>query len=111
MPSAVLEQLTPGEPRRKRWTRAECVALEEAGIWEQQKLELVNGELISKMGKNRPHVNTLSLVYAWLLRVFGEQFVNPEAPIDVALEDNPDPMSPNLDLDRSRTSFARIPER
>jgi Uma2 family endonuclease len=89
MPSAVLEQLTPGEPRRKRWTRAECVALEETGLWDQQHLELVNGELISKMGKGRPHVIALSLVNAWLIRVFGEQFVNPEAPIDLSPEDNP----------------------
>jgi Uma2 family endonuclease len=88
MPSAVLEQLTPGEPRRKRWTRAECVALEEAGIWEQQKIELVNGELISKMGKNRPHVYALVLLQGWLVSVFGLQFVSPESPIDVAPEDN-----------------------
>jgi Uma2 family endonuclease len=28
-------------------------------------------------------------VYAWLLRVFGEQYLNPETTIDVAPEDNP----------------------
>ena len=41
------------------------------------------------MGKKRPHVNALVAVQAWLVRTFGEQFVNPEAPIDVAPEDNP----------------------
>jgi Uma2 family endonuclease len=74
---------------RKRWTRAECAALEASGLWDQQRLELVQGELISKMGKKRPHVNALVAVQAWLVRTFGEQFVNPEAPIDVAPEDNP----------------------
>jgi Uma2 family endonuclease len=63
--------------------------MEATGLWDQQRLELVEGELISKMGKNRPHVNVLTLVFAWLIRVFGEQHVNPEAPIDVAPEDNP----------------------
>jgi len=29
------------------------------------------------------------VIRAWLVRTFGEQFVNPEAPIDVAPEDNP----------------------
>ncbi len=77
------------EPPRKRWTRQECAALEASGLWDQQRLELVQGELISKMGKNRPHVNALVVVQAWLQRVFGEQYVNPEAPIDVAPEDNP----------------------
>jgi hypothetical protein len=50
----------PPIPPRKRWTRAECAALESTGIWEQQKLELIDGELISKMGKKRPHVNALT---------------------------------------------------
>ena len=51
--------------------------------------ELVDGELISKMGKKRRHVNALVAVQDWLMRTFGAQFVNPEAPIDVAPEDNP----------------------
>jgi Uma2 family endonuclease len=77
------------DPPRKLWTRAECVALEASGLWDQQRLELIQGELISKMGKKRFHVNALVAVQAWLVRTFGEQFVNPEAPIDVAPEDNP----------------------
>ena len=79
----------PTDPPRKLWTRVECATLEASGVWEQQRLELVRGELISKTGKKRPHVNALVAVQAWLVRSFGEQFVNPEAPIDVAPEDNP----------------------
>ena len=92
MPTVITERPyrpVPLDPPRKRWTRAECAALEASGIWDQQRLELVHGELISKMGKKRPHVNALVAVQAWLVRTFGEQFVNPEAPIDVAPEDNP----------------------
>ncbi|MBV8729594.1 MAG: Uma2 family endonuclease [Acidobacteriia bacterium] len=92
MPTAVTEKPyrpVPTDPPRKRWTRAECDAFEATGLWDQQRLELIEGELISKMGKNRRHVNVFSVVYAWLLRVFGEQYVNAEAPIDVAPEDNP----------------------
>src|SRR6202790_1351187 len=79
----------PADPPRKRWTRQECVALETSGIWAQQHLELIEGELISKMGKKRPHANAIAVVHAWLLRVFGEKYVNQEAPVDVAPEDNP----------------------
>jgi len=79
----------PTDPPRKRWTRQECVALETSGIWAQQHLELIEGELLSKMGKKRPHTNVMVIMHAWLLRVFGEQYVNSEAPIDVAPEDNP----------------------
>jgi Uma2 family endonuclease len=55
----------------------------------QQRLELVEGELINKMGKNRPHTNALISVLAWLVQVFGFAFVNPETTVDVAPEDNP----------------------
>ena len=92
MPTVVTE--TPyrpvsTEPRRKLWTRAECAAFEATGLWDQEHLELVEGELINKMGKNRPHTNTLVTVMLWLQQVFGGEFVTPEAPIDVAPEDNP----------------------
>lgn len=76
------------DPPRKRWTRAECERLfaAEPGA---ERLELVEGELISKMGKKGPHVSALILLQAWLVQVFGVRFVRPEAPIDVAPEDNP----------------------
>ena len=79
----------PPDPPRKRWTRAECVVLEASGLLDQQKLELVEGELISKMSKKRPHVNSVALLAGWLVQTFGLMFVNQEAPIDVAPEDNP----------------------
>jgi Uma2 family endonuclease len=44
------------EPPRKRWNRTEYQALEQIEALNQQRLELVDGELISKMGKTRPHV-------------------------------------------------------
>ena len=92
MPTVVTEQPTrpaPLEPPRKKWTRAECAALESFGLLDQQHLELVEGELISKMGKKRPHVNVTAVVQLWLQGVFGGEYVNQEAPIDVAPADNP----------------------
>jgi len=41
------------------------------------------------MGKLRPHVNAHVFMIAWVIEVFGVEFMNPEAPIDVAPEDNP----------------------
>jgi Uma2 family endonuclease len=92
MPVIVTE--TPSQPidqgpARKRWTRSECAALEATGMFDQQNLELIEGELIDRMGKNRPHVDAHSLLLGWLIQVFGARFVNFEAPIDVAPEDNP----------------------
>lgn len=73
----------PPVPPRKRWTREQCAPLEASGLFERERLELVDGELISKMGKNRPHVNAFRLMLVWLQKTFGNGFVDAEAPIDV----------------------------
>ena len=51
------------DPPHKRWTRIECDALERSGLLNDQKLELIDGELISKIGNKRPHVNALMSVH------------------------------------------------
>ena len=79
----------PPLPQRKTWTRAECVALEAAGELDCAHFELVEGELIDKMGKYRPHVAVVNYLAGWLKTVFGEDLVNTEAPIDVSPEDFP----------------------
>jgi Uma2 family endonuclease len=92
MPASVTVRPSPPavqNPPRKRWSRAECERLEALGIFDQQRVELIEGELIDKMGKNRPHVDAAALLIGWLIQVFGARYVNTEAPIDVAPEDNP----------------------
>ena len=41
------------------------------------------------MRKERPHVNALTFVHARMIGIFGSNYVNLAAPIDVAPEDNP----------------------
>jgi Uma2 family endonuclease len=92
MPVAILETPptpSPQEPPRKIWTRAECEALEEAGVLDYRHLELIEGDLLNRLGKKRPHINSTSLLLLWLGEVFGPRYVLPEAPIDVAVQDNP----------------------
>jgi Uma2 family endonuclease len=76
-------------PPRKRWTRAECESLEATGLWDSDRLELIEGELIVKMSKKRPHMIVFMSVLEWLTSVFGMKHLNAEGPIDVASEDNP----------------------
>jgi Uma2 family endonuclease len=76
-------------PVTKRWTREECATLELSGLSNEQHLELAEGELLSKVGKKRPHLNSLTLLQGWLVQIFGSRFVNTAAPIDVSPEDNP----------------------
>ena len=74
---------------RKRFTRGDVERMVSAGLFEGERWELIDGELIDKMGKKRPHVDAVALLSGWLIQVFGARFVNAEAPIDVAPEDNP----------------------
>jgi Uma2 family endonuclease len=99
----------PIEPPRKRWTRAECAAHQATGLWDHQHLELVEGVLINKMGKNRPHMFTVTAVRNWLIAVFGELFVETEAPVDVAPEDNPT-NEPQPDIVVYTRPFREFPE-
>jgi Uma2 family endonuclease len=57
-------------------------------LFDNQRLELIEGELINKMGKGRPHSNPLRFLHRWLVGVFGWDFVTREEPIDVAGDDN-----------------------
>jgi len=116
MPTAVTEIPVPAaaqDPPRKRWTRSECALVETTGLFDQERVELIDGELISKMGKKRPHVHTGTLLFGWLIRVFGDGFVNSEAPIDVAPEDNPtnEPVPDLIVLKRSYSgSWSATPQ-
>jgi len=104
--------VAPPDPPRKRWTRAQCASLEGSGLLDQEALELVAGELLSKMGKKRPHVNSFTVLQAWLMQVFGWKFVNAEAPIDVAPEDNPtnEPVPDLIVLGQDESHFKSNPQ-
>ena len=89
MPTAVTNLPVQSDPQRKLWTRSEFDELYSSGLLNEQRLELIEGELIDKMGKKRPHGNSLRLLHRWLVGVFGWPLVGQEEPIDVAPEDNP----------------------
>jgi hypothetical protein len=97
----------PGYPHRRRWTRIECEALESIGMWNTEKLELIEGDLIDRMGKDSSHVDAMMLVLEWLAAVFGMRYIRPEAPIDVAPEDNPanEPQPDLAVLKQPRSSY------
>jgi len=109
MPTAVTDLPARSAPRRKRWTRAELDAISASGLLDQQKLELVEGELIDKMGKTQPHVNSVGRLFEWLIGIFGFRFLYQEAPIHVAPEDNPtnEPEPDLVVLQRDFSHFER----
>lgn len=73
----------------KTWTREELAVLEATGVFDGTHYELIDGELIDKMGKKRRHVRGSQNVNIQLGAIFGARLVEQEAPIDVAAEDLP----------------------
>ena len=74
MPTALIEQpvqAIPPLPPRKAWTRGECAVLVSTGLLDGPSFELVEGELIRKMGKNRPHSWVAQDLLVWLIGIFG----------------------------------------
>jgi Uma2 family endonuclease len=105
---SLLELSVDPQPRRKLWTRAEYEDLYKLGLLDDQRLELVEGELIDKMGKNRPHVSGVALLLHWLMGVFGARLVLQDSPINLAPDDNPtnEPEPDLVILSRDLSAFA-----
>src|SRR5262247_2117502 len=74
-------------PNRKRWTRRECEFLVQNELL-IGRYELIDGEVISKMGQKPPHAYVIMRLTTWLVAVFGGDFVRIQLPIDVAEVDN-----------------------
>ena len=74
---------------RKRWTRDECEALETAGLLDTRPLELIEGDLIDKLGQTRPHAIYRSAFHGSLGQIFGVWRIQTAVPIDLKPEDNP----------------------
>lgn len=95
---------------RKRFTRAEVEHLIETGFFEGQRFELIDGDLIDKMGQNPPHATGIRRAQAWLTKLFGDR-VQSQLPIEAAAADReqslPEPdvavlaeLKPEYDNDR-----------
>jgi Uma2 family endonuclease len=85
MPTAVLPSAAETEPRRKRFTRTERdVILEASG---NERLELIDGDLIDKMGQNPPHAWTIQLIAEFFSRILGFRRVRIQSPLEVANAD------------------------
>ena len=73
-------------PNRRRWTRQQCERLVELGEL-VGRYELIDGEIISKMGQNPPHRIVIRLLAHWLNAIFGDLFVQTEGPIAIPGEE------------------------
>jgi len=94
-------------PPHKLWTRGECEALARVGLLDTSGFELVQGELILKMGKLMPHTRSVVWLLSVFQRIFGASFVAPETSIDLHPDDIPT-SEPEPDVIVLTTSFEKI---
>ena len=76
----------PDLPGRGHFTREQFSRMEDSGVL-TGRFELIQGELINKMGQNAPHAQGLRLVAAWLTSIFSGGRVQTQCPIEVAVPD------------------------
>ncbi len=97
MPAAILP-LPSGEVLpRKRFTRAEVQQMMNVGLFAGQRYELIDGDLIDKMGQNPPHASAIRLLLELLAGIFGLKRVQVQLPVEVSAEDREKSM-PEPDL-------------
>ena len=92
MPAAILHPILhpsveSDSPPRIRFTRALVDQMLDAGLFEGQRFELIDGDIIDKMGQNPPHATGVNRMLIYLIRVFGVEHIRVQQPIEVARED------------------------
>lgn len=81
-------------PEPRRWTVDEFVRLCESGLLgtDEERLELLDGEIFRKMGQNDAHISSLRLTAEALRLVFGNGFdVSQQLPLKLGTSDAPEP--------------------
>jgi Uma2 family endonuclease len=81
------------EPRLRKWTREEYHQFAEMGLFQDQRVELVDGEIIQMAPQKEPHAASISLAQAALISAFGAGYwVRPQMPLffDDLSEPEPD---------------------
>src|SRR5690349_13136407 len=72
------------QPPRKRFTRDEVEQMLDAGLFAGQRFELIDGDLIDKMGQAPPHAYAIQSLHIQMTRIFGPRRIQIQSPVEVA---------------------------
>ena len=80
-------------PHRRLWTRAEYERLAEQGIiGPDERLELIEGEIVVKITQNSPHATSIRLILEALRNPFGRGYViSSQLPLNLGSASQPEP--------------------
>lgn len=83
---------TTTEPRIHRWTRDEYYRMAEFGLFQNQRVELINGEIVEMSPLGRPHAIAINLGIVALTKAFGSGYViSPQLPLAISSYSEPEP--------------------
>lgn len=72
---------------RKRFTRTEVERLLATGIFDGRRYELIDGDLVDKMGQNPPHAYAIQLALRWLASFLEAGRIRVQLPMEASGED------------------------
>jgi Uma2 family endonuclease len=89
MAASLLQPPISGDPPlpRKRFTRSEVDQMLDTGIFAGQRFELIDGELIDKMGQKPPHTSAIQQCMTILLKVFRAELIRVQLPMEAGPAD------------------------
>lgn len=80
------------EPTPRRWTREEYHRLDELGLFEGQKVELIDGEIVQLSPQKYPHAFSVDEVQDLLIELFGKEYwVRSQLPLGHGESSEPEP--------------------
>ncbi|MGN6368008.1 MAG: Uma2 family endonuclease [Phycisphaerae bacterium] len=84
--------MTIADPHVHHFTLAEFEQMSDAGLFQDQRVELLDGEILDTSPQNEPHVYTVSVVNRFLLRHLPEEYqVRCQAPLAAGADSAPEP--------------------
>jgi len=92
---------------RKKWSVRDCRLMVETGLLTAGKFELVEGEVVYKMGLGRLHIIVVARIIAVLTAIFGEA-VQSQAQIGIGEIDEFNDPEPDVAVLKGTLSTTRI---
>jgi Uma2 family endonuclease len=84
--------MTIAEPIKRRWSREEYYRMAQAGIFRDQRVELIDGEVLSMAPQGSQHFTAICLAHDALERAYGTGFVvRVQGPLAVSADCEPEP--------------------
>jgi len=111
MPVPLTQKPAPYEtiPNRIRWTRRQCATLRDDGFL-TGRYELIDGEILSKMGQKPAHAYVIQALLTWLTGLFGAEYTRIQAAIDLS-DTSPEYDEPEPDAAVTAQPYTHFMER